>query len=91
VEKIGAGIVTASGKNLPRARVHSCVIPLPLLGRAAEVGDVPHGNRGGHGDRAADRVRFSRSRDNEFGGVASPSRFCFLRALAAACRGGGTG
>ena len=42
VQKIGAGIITASRKDLPRARIHSRVIPLPFLGRAKEVGGSGH-------------------------------------------------
>ncbi len=45
VEKVGAGIVAASGKNLPGPLVHSRVIPLAFHGGAEKVGHLPHRNR----------------------------------------------
>ncbi len=45
VEKVGAGIVAASGKDLPGPLVHSRVIQLAFHGGAEKVGHVPHRNR----------------------------------------------
>jgi hypothetical protein len=54
MEKVGAGIVAAGGENLARACVHFRVVALLFVGRAEEVGDVPHGDGGGHRHRAID-------------------------------------